>query len=219
MTVLLEACVDDVAAATRAGEIGADRLELCANLDSGGTTPVSQTITGTRRASGVPLYVMIRPRPGDFQYTGDELGRMLRDIARARKLGAGGVVLGALDRTARLDREALARLLAAARPMAVTFHRAFDQVQDQLEALDTLCALGVERVLTSGQAITAEAGIPRLKLLVARAAGRIGILAGGGIRAQNVARIVAETGVREIHLRAGPGAEWLSGVVRALRRR
>jgi copper homeostasis protein len=128
-------------------------------------------------------------------------------------------VLGALDAGRNVDRAALERLLAAARPLAVTFHRAFDEVPDPLAALEILAELGVDRVLTSGQAATAEAGIPRLKLLVTRAAGRIAILAGGGIRAHNAARIVEQTGVRELHLRAGPRAEWLLGVARALAER
>ena len=219
MSVLLEACVEDAATARQAADAGADRLELCANLSEGGTTPDPETLTRTLSSAILPLHVMIRARPGDFRYSGDELERMLRDIARLRERDVSGVGLGALDASGRVDRAALERLLAAARPLAVTFHRAFDQVPDQLEALDVLSELGIDRVLTSGQADTAEAGLARLKLLVGRAAGRIAILAGGGIRAHNAVRIVTETGVRELHLRAGPRAEWLLGVARALAER
>jgi copper homeostasis protein len=216
MIVRVEACVDSRVAAREAGSAGADRLELCADLAKEGTTPDRETIATTLADSALPLHVMIRARPGDFHYAGDELEQMRRDIAAVRALGIAGVVLGTLDERGAIDTLALERLVEAARPMAVTFHRAFDRVADPLAALDVLMELGIERVLTAGHAGSAEAGIPMLAELVQRSAGRSEILAGGGIRQHNVRRIVRETGVREVHLRAGPGAVWLRGVRAAL---
>ncbi len=216
MNVRVEACVESAAAAREALAAGADRLELCANLAEGGTTPDPERIRATLAGAALPLHVMIRGRPGDFHYSGDELEQMRRDIAAAGEVGAAGVVLGVLDADAGVDRRALALLLKAARPLAVTFHRAFDRTADPLAALEVLTDLGIERVLTAGQAAAAEQGIPMLRHLVERSGGRIGILAGGGIRAGNVQRIVSETGVREVHLRAGPGAAWIRGVRDAL---
>jgi len=216
MIVRVEACVESSAAAWEAAAAGADRLELCANLAEGGTTPDRETVTATLAGATVPLHVMIRARPGDFHYSGDELEQMRRDIVAARERGAAGVVLGALDGKGGIDRPALELLVAAARPLAVTFHRGFDQLADPLAALDSLVELGFARVLTAGQGEAAEAGIPMLKHLVQQSAARIGILAGGGIREHNVRRIVAESGVREVHLRAGPHAAWLRGVRAAL---
>ena len=213
MTVLVEACVDGVASAVAAAAGGAARLELCQNLVAGGTTPPPDLLAGVRERVILPLHVLIRPRGGDFLYSGDEIATMLRDIATARRLGVEGVVLGGLDAAGQVDQELTRRLLDAARPMAVTFHRAFDQVRDPMEALDVLVALGVERVLTSGQSETAEAGIALLARLVRRAGSALGVLPGGGIRAHNAVRIVTATGVGEIHLRYG---EWFAEVVRRI---
>jgi copper homeostasis protein len=215
MTVLVEACVDSLRSAREAAAGGAGRLELCQNLTEGGTTPSWGLLAEVREQVALPLHVLIRPRGGDFLYTGDETAVMLRDIAAARGLGADGVVLGALDPEGRVDSATLRRLLDVARPAAVTFHRAFDLGRDAAGALEALCALGIERVLTSGQAANAEAGIPRLAELVVRAAGRIEILAGGGIQPGNAVRIVRETGVREIHVRASRATESAMGFRRA----
>jgi copper homeostasis protein len=207
MTVLVEACVDSLRSAREAAAGGAGRLELCQNLTEGGTTPSWGLVAEVREQVALPLHVLIRPRGGDFLYAGDEIAVMRRDIAAARGLGADGLVLGALDAGGRVDSATLQYLLDVARPAAVTFHRAFDLGRDPEEALDALIALGVERVLTSGQAANAEAGIPRLAELVVQAAGSIGILAGGGIHAGNAARIVREAGVAEIHVRASTEVE------------
>jgi copper homeostasis protein len=199
--VLVEACVDSVAGALAAVAGGARRLELCDNLAEGGTTPSAGMLATVRERVGVPIHVLIRPRGGDFLYDADELTVMLCDIAEAKRHGAGGAVLGALTRDGRVDAERTRLLIDAARPMAVTFHRAFDLARDPAEALDSLIALGLERLLTSGQAATAEAGIGVIAAMVKRAAGRIGILAGGGVDEGNAALIVRETGVAEIHVR------------------
>jgi copper homeostasis protein len=198
--VLIEACVDSVASARSAEAGGAGRLELCDNLLEGGTTPSLGMLETVRERVALPIHVLIRPRGGDFVYDGDEMAVMLRDITLARRAAVDGVVIGALEIDGRVDLDRTRRLVGAARPMAVTFHRAFDLTRDPVEALEAIVGLGIERVLTSGQAATAEAGIPVIKQAVAQAAGRIGVLAGGGIDETSAARVVRETGVREIHV-------------------
>ena len=201
MSVLVEACVDSVESALAAQGGGASRVELCDNLVEGGTTPSAGTIALCRDRLRIPMYVMIRPRGGDFCYSPVELDVMRRDIEGAQALGADGVVLGLLRPDGRVDRRRTAALIALARPLDVTFHRAIDVSRDPLAALDDLLALGVDRVLTSGQARTALAGARVIAALVERAAGRLVILAGGGVDAGNARRVVARTGVKEIHVR------------------
>jgi copper homeostasis protein len=193
--ILVEACVDSVASAVAAERGGAGRVELCDNLVEGGTTPSAGTIAECREQLAIPVYVMIRPRGGDFLYSADEVAVMRRDIAAAQELGADGVVLGVLRPDGRVDKARTRALVRAARPLDVTFHRAIDVARDPLEALDDLVATGVDRVLTSGQAATARAA------LVERAAGRIVILAGGGVDERNAKQLVRRTGVHEIHVR------------------
>jgi len=201
LDTLIEACVDSVESATQAQAGGARRVELCAALSEGGTTPSLGTIALARERLGVGLFVLIRPRGGDFRYSPEEYETMVRDVTVARDAGADGIVLGALTPDGQVDRDGVRRLLDAAGPLPVTFHRAFDASRDLDEALDVLLGLGVQRVLTSGGEATALEGIPALTRLVRRAAGRLGILAGGGIDESNARQIVRETGVREIHLR------------------
>ena len=201
MSVLVEACVDSVESALAAERGGAGRVELCDNLVEGGTTPSAGTIALCRERLRIPIYVMIRPRGGDFCYSPVELDVMRRDIEGAQALGADGVVLGLLRPDGRVDRRRTAALIALARPLDVTFHRAIDVSRDPLAALDDLLALGVDRVLTSGQARTALAGGRVIAALVERAAGRLVILAGGGVDAANARLVVARTGVQEIHVR------------------
>ena len=201
--VLVEACVDSVTGALAAMEGGARRLELCAGLLEGGLTPSAGLLETVRLHVSETLYVLIRPRGGDFLYDSEEMIVMLRDIGEAKRRGAHGVVLGVLSADGRVDTKRTETLINAARPLEVTFHRAFDLTRDPAEALDALIALGVDRVLTSGQATTAEEGIPEIARIVKQAAGRIAVLAGGGINEGNAARIVRETGVREIHVRGG----------------
>ena len=201
--VLVEAAVATVASALAAEAAGAGRLELCANLVEGGVTPSLGMLRGVRERVRLPLFVLIRPRGGDFLFDGDEREVMLRDIAEAGARGADGVVIGALDSGGGVDEALTRRLAEAARPMAVTFHRAFDLVREPARQLETLIDLGIERVLTSGQAPSALLGSGAIAALVAQSAGRIAIMAGGGINEANAARIVRETGVREIHVGAG----------------
>jgi copper homeostasis protein len=191
-----------VASALAAQGGGAGRIELCAGLLEGGTTPSAGMIAAVREQVGIPLFVLIRPRSGDFVYDDSELAVMRRDIATARDLGANGIVIGALQPDGTVDAERTGALMDAARPLAVTFHRAFDFARDAMEALDAVSALDIDRVLTSGCAATALDGIATLTELVRRADGRPGIVAAGDITEDNVARIVRVTGVREVHVRA-----------------
>jgi copper homeostasis protein len=200
--VLVEVCVDSVESALAAQDGGGNRVELCEDLPEGGTTPSAGLIEVCRERLGIPVHVLVRPRPGDFVYSDLELEVMRRDIALAARFDAAGVVFGALHADGTVDGERTSALIEAARPLSVTFHRAFDFTPDADKALDALIALGVDRILTSGQAATAREGTRVLARLVSRAAGRVTILAGGGVNEDNVAEIARRTGVREVHVRA-----------------
>lgn len=202
LTVLVEACVDTVDSAVAAEQGGADRVELCDDLVEGGTTPSAGMIELCAERLTIPVFVIIRPRGGDFFYSDAEFEVMRRDVARAAALGAGGVVLGVLNRDGTIDGDRTRVLIDAAGSLPVTFHRAFDVTRDADEALDALLELRVDRVLSSGRAETALQGIPTLARMVDRAAGRLVVLAGGGIREENMKQVIAETGVREVHVRA-----------------
>lgn len=197
---VVEACVQTLAGATAAERAGAGRIELCADLARGGVTPSAGLIRMVRGRVRIPLQVLIRPRAGDFVYDDCEIAAMLLDIREARRGGADGVVLGALTRENVVDREVTARLAAAARPLAITFHRAIDQTSDLGAAVTTLVELGIERALTSGGAQTAEAGIPRLRRLVDTFGSTVTIMAGGSVRSPNARHICRESGVSEVHL-------------------
>lgn len=198
--IQLEICVDSFASAAAAGSGGADRIELCAGMDSGGVTPSSGLIAGVCAKLRIPVHVLVRPRPGGFRYSRDELAIMRRDVLAAKELGADGVVIGVLNARGTVDASAMSGLIRAARPMVVTFHRAFDQVSNPGQALRSLVDLGVDRVLTSGGPRTAFSGRARIGELVESAGGRIAVMAGGGITRSRVARIVADSGVREVHV-------------------
>lgn len=200
--VAFEACVDSVEAAIAAQEGGADRVELCADLLEGGVTPSAGTIQLACQRLAIPVHVLIRPRGGDFCYSAAEFEVMRLDVEQVRELGADGVVFGLLKADGSVDGERIGALIEAARPLRVTFHRAFDMANDAHRALDELVELGVERVLTSGQEETALEGAELIAGLVRRAGERIAVMAGGGINERNVGRIVAQTGVREVHATA-----------------
>jgi copper homeostasis protein len=211
--VLVEACVDAIDSALEAERGGAGRIELCGELLQGGVTPSAGLIGAVkaRVAARIPVFVLVRPRTGDFLYDDDELDVMRRDIALCSSLGVAGVVLGALTTDGDVDVARLRSLVELARPMSVTFHRAFDFVRDLDRALDALVSLGVDRVLTSGGAATALEGAPALSRLVQRAGDRITVLAGGSITSANVADVVRASGVREVHVR---GAEQVRSTMR-----
>lgn len=198
----IEVCIDSVESALTAQEAGADRVELCQNLFEGGTTPSSGMIQQVRSRVSLGVQVIIRPRGGDFLYSDLEYEVMKDDILRAKSLGADGIVLGLLNADGTVDRDRTAALIELSRPLNITFHRAFDMTRDLFEALETLIELGVERVLTSGAEPTVWDGVDTVRELVQRAGDRIIILPGGGIHERNVEKIVAATGVKEIHASA-----------------
>ena len=202
MTIRFEACVETLAQAVAAQAAGADRIELCADLRVGVGPPTSADLRAVRQALRIPIHAMVRPRGGSFVHTPAELDTMFDAIDLARTEGADGVVFGVLRPDHTLDAAALAQLIQRARPLAVTCHRAFDQIPDQSAGLKTLIDLGVERVLTGGGPGTAWDGRDQLRALVQQAAGRIVILAGGSIRQHNWRALVQATGVREIHAAA-----------------
>ena len=215
--IQVEACVESLPAAVAAAAGGADRIELCTNLAAGGTSPDAATLVACLSRLTIPVFAMVRPRGGDFHYSAAERAEMVEEIWQVKGAGAQGIVTGALRPDATVDETLTRELVAAARPLPVTFHRAFDECADVERALDTLIGLGITRVLTSGRAPTAPAGAASIADLVRLAAGRIGILAGGGIDGGNVAPLVRTTGVREVHL-STRDADKIRRVVEALKR-
>ena len=202
-SITVEICVGDLLSALEAGEGGADRVELCDRLEVGGTTPSAGTIAEACRRLTIPVHVLIRTRAGDFAPSEPEIAAMGRDVEVAKSLGAAGVVFGMLNNDGTIDRDATARLIDLARPMSVTFHKAFDQTPDLDDALETLIELGVDRVLTSGGQPTAEAGADALARLIARAGDRIGVIVAGRLTVENLPAIVARTNARRGSPRLG----------------
>ena len=194
----LEVCVTTAASASAAERGGADRVELCDDLSVGGVTPTPAEARDACRRLTIPVHVLIRPRAGDFVYAPDEFDRMLRQIDAAKSLGASGIVLGLLADDGSVDLARTSALVARSRPLSVTFHKAFDETPDPFDALDALAALGVDRVLTSGQAPTARAGLPLLARLVRHARGRIAVMAGGSLTPADVSPLLA-AGLDELH--------------------
>jgi copper homeostasis protein len=201
MRGLLESVVETVAAARAAEHAGAGRLELCARLVDGGVTPPAGLVTAVLERVSIPVFVMVRPRAGDFVYSDTEMAEAQHDVAAMRMRGAHGIVLGVLLRDGCFDVDRTRSLIACAGGLPVTFHRAFDAAPDLEAALDAAIAAGASRVLTSGGAATALEGADRLAALVRRAQARITVLAAGGVRTHNVAALLARTGVREVHAR------------------
>ena len=210
--VQVEICVGNVASAIAAEFGGADRVELCDNLAVGGTTPSAGTIAESCRRLSIPVHILIRPRAGDFVYSEPEIAVMRHDIEVAKALGADAVVLGVLTPAGAIDRELSAELIALARPLRVTFHKAFDQTDEPLEALDTLIALGVERVLTSGGRPSALEGIETLANLVDRAGDKIAVMAGGRLSTSNLETIIGQSRVNEVHLGSAASQRTLSSM-------
>ena len=200
MSLILEVCIESAESAIAAEAGGADRVELCDNLMEGGTTPSAGMVALTMDRVELDVLMMIRPRGGDFLYTDLEFDIMLKDIEVAKSLGVYGVVFGLLTPDGKVDKKRTARLIDAARPLKITFHRAFDMTVDPFEALEDLINLGVDRILTSGQEPSTELGIALLAKLVEQANGRTIILAGCGIDETNVMKIVSQTGIQECHV-------------------
>jgi copper homeostasis protein len=198
---LVEAAVETLDSALAAERAGADRIELCNNLNDGGTTPGAELIAAVTKRMRLPVFVLIRPRAGDFVYSGDEFDQMIRDIELSGRMGISGIVTGALTSDGRVDVEHLRTLVKAAAGLPVTFHRAIDSAIDLPAALDEVIETGPSRVLTSGGAATAAAGVDLIAGLVGQAGNRVTVIAGGGIREHNVRDVIARTGVREVHAR------------------
>jgi len=212
---LVEAAVETIEEALAAKRAGADRIELCANLGVGGTTPSAGLIASVVQQVGHPVFVMIRPRGGDFVYAADEIDAMIEDIDRARPLGIAGIVTGALRSDGSIDVESMRLLMSPAAGLPVTFHRAFDVVANRTEAIEQVIGLGASRVLTSGGAATALDGAVAIAMLVDQAGERLSIVAGGKIREENARDVIARTGVREVHARLENEAS-IRGLVRVL---
>ena len=197
---IFEVCVDSVDSAVAAEQGGATRVELCTALLEGGLTPSAGTIAITRAQVSIGLQVMIRPRGGDFLYSDTEFASMKHDIELAKQLGANGVVFGLLTAAGNIDSDRTRVLLDHAKPMNVTFHRAFDMTRDPIAALETLIELGINRVLTSGQEVSALEGAELLHDLLVHADDKIIVMPGSGITEHNIKKVLDTTGAKEIHV-------------------
>lgn len=197
----IEICTNSAESVRAAVAAGADRIELCAGMPEGGTTPSYGEIALVRELIPAGMHVIIRPRGGDFLYSEEECEVMCRDIEMARKIGVDGVVIGCLTADGEVDADKMRKLMSVAGDMSVTFHRAFDMCRDPYRALEAIEQLGCDRILTSGQQASAEAGIPLLKGLVDRAR-RVIIMPGCGVNGGNIRKIAEATGACEFHLSA-----------------
>jgi copper homeostasis protein len=202
-TVLLEICVESVQHAVAAERGGAHRVELCADLSCGGLTPSAELMQAARRQVRIPIHVMIRPRPGDFSYSGEEVETMRRDIVAARQFGMDGIVLGALDPEGHVEVEQTQAMAELGHPLPLTFHRAFDLSENFAEAMEDVIRSGASRILTSGGHSLATDAIPLLSTLVHAARGRIALMPCGGINPGNIARVALQTAAEELHSSVG----------------
>lgn len=216
MNVLVEGCVETLEECLAAKRGGARRLELCDRLDVGGTTPSAALIDSVQREVGLPIMAMVRPRGGSFVHTAAELDQMRRDLDMVLSKNVEGVVIGILDEHHRVDTKRTAELVRLAGDTPVTFHKAFDVIDDLGAALDDLMTCGIKRLLTSGGKPTASEGIDALAMLVERSAGRIEIMAGGKVRGSNVRAIVEGARLREVHARVGRDETQIQAIVEAL---
>ena len=198
-TFVLEIATSDFETTKSAVKGGADRIELCANLNEGGTTPCYGTIYQCRERFDVLLYPIIRPRGGDFLYTDDEYEIMLHDVKLCKQLGCDGIVIGLLNKDGAIDKKRTAALIEIAYPMGVTFHRAFDRCRNPLEAMEQLIEIGCERILTSGQQPTVNEGMELITELNKIADHRIIIMPGSGVRLGNIKLLAEKTGCKEFH--------------------
>ena len=203
MNILLEICANSISSAIAAEEGGADRIELCSALSVGGLTPGYGTIKEAKRLLSIPVHVLIRPREGDFCYSNYELEVICEDIIAAKDIGADGIVCGVLDKCGDIELKALERIMKAAQGVPFTFHRAFDLCRNPFEALQILIEMGINTLLTSGQAVTAEEGSGLIKELVSIAQPKgVTIMPGCGLHSLNIAQVVQATGAKAVHLSA-----------------
>ena len=198
----MEVCVDSIESAVNAERGGACRVELCSNLVEGGTTPSLGMLRVMKKTVKMPIFVMIRPRGGDFLYSEDEFHVMKEDLQIMKQNGANGIVFGILTPNGEIDVKRSKALIDLARPLPVTFHRAFDMSRDPESSLQALIGLGVERVLTSGCSTSALEGLPLLNKLVEKGRGKIVVVPGGGVTEGNVGRILEGCGAAEFHCSA-----------------
>ena len=205
--ILLEICVDNPAGVRAAAEGGADRIELCSALALGGLSP-SPAFAAAAVESGLVVHAMVRPRAGDFVYSGEELALMVSEVDQLVSAGVAGVVVGATREDGSLDRDALARLRDAAAGIDIVLHRAIDLAPDLCAAVDLAASLGFDHVLSSGGARTAPEGAGPLSKMVDVSAGQISIMAGSGVCAENVAELIRATGVQAVHASASGQCDW-----------
>ncbi|WP_316820194.1 copper homeostasis protein CutC [Pedobacter gandavensis] len=198
----MEVCANSLSSALAAQEGGAVRVEFCDNLPEGGTTPSYAQLKLAKELLHILVYPIIRPRGGDFLYSELEFRLMKEDIKMCKSLNCDGVVIGILNADGSIDKARCAELIELAKPMKITFHRAFDMCNDLKQGLEDLIELGCERVLTSGAAASALAGANQIKALIKQAAGRIKIMPGAGVKTENIAEIIRITGATEFHASA-----------------
>jgi copper homeostasis protein len=206
MPTRIEICVDKLACALAAQRGGAGRIELCADLATGGLTPALDLMRSTREQLRIPIHAMIRSRPGNFHYTDAEYVTLRQQITAAKDHDMDAVVLGLLGADNKIDIARTTALVALAHPLPITFHRAFDETPDLFEALESVIETGATRILTSGGCATAAEGASTLSRLIAAAANRIIILPAAGITEQNVATLIQQTGASEVHASVGAAA-------------
>lgn len=199
MPFIIEIATSDFLTTKSAVEGGADRIELCANLAEGGTTPSYAHIKKCREAFDIALFPIIRPRGGDFLYTKDEFEVMTNDIKLCKELGCDGIVIGLLNMDGTIDVTRTSELIELAYPLEVTFHRAFDRCKDPFIALEELIEIGCQRILTSGQKPTVSEGIDLIAELNKKADDRIIIMPGSGVRKENIKMLAEKTGCVELH--------------------
>ncbi len=200
--ITMEVCCYNLESAIYAEAAGADRIELCANRHQGGTTPSYGMLEVVRKIVEIPIFSMIRPRGGDFLYSKEELEVMLHDIQMAKELGMEGVVIGVLRKDGQVDIEVMSRLIEVARPLEVTFHRAFDLTPDPMKSLEDLKSLGVDRLLTSGHRSSAFEGMEVIISLVKSSQDKLLVMPGAGINEENLTQILQHTGAKEFHVSA-----------------
>jgi copper homeostasis protein len=200
--MICEVVVYNIESAFKAQEGGADRIELCDNPADGGTTPSGGTVEVVRANVTMDVFVMLRPRGGDFFYSSYEFHTMKRDLFQFQKISVDGFVFGILNENGTIDKKRCKELIDKAKPLKVTCHRAFDMTRDPFEALEDCIEAGFSRILTSGQHPTADKGVDLIRQLVEKAGNRISIMAGSGVNEKTVKEIVAKTGVKEIHFSA-----------------
>jgi copper homeostasis protein len=197
---ILEICAESLESAINAAKGGADRIELCAALNDGGTTPSAGIIEAALNILNIPVHVLIRPRGGDFCYEPSEINVMLRDIEICKDLGIHGIVTGALLPNGKIDNKACRLLIDKAKPLDCTFHRAFDITSGPLQAMEDVISLGFDRILTSGQKPVAEEGIGLIIQLIKAAGKRLTIMPGAGINETNIESIIRSSGATDFHM-------------------